>query len=63
MKLKRVKKTIPIIKTKMIEHKDIEIVCPHCHTHLIGGYGEHTLRFLCSYCKQPIEIIWPNLEY
>lgn len=55
-KLKRVKKATPIITIKTYE--EYEVQCPHCKTYLIGGYSKSTLRFLCSRCKQPIELIW-----
>lgn len=54
--MKRVKKTIPKIKTETVEYYEIQ--CPHCKTYLQGGFGKRTIRILCSYCDNPIEIEW-----
>lgn len=45
--MKRVKKTIPKIKTETVEYYEIQ--CPHCKTYLQGGFGKRTIRILCSY--------------
>jgi len=52
--MKRVKKTIPKIKTETVEYYEIQ--CPHCKTYLQGGFEKRTIRILCSYCDNPIEI-------
>jgi ribosomal protein S27E len=56
--MKKAKKTIPKIKTETIIKEYYEIQCPHCKTHLQGGFGKRSLRILCSNCNNPIEIEW-----
>lgn len=54
--MKRAKKAEAQIKIVTI--KQYSISCPHCHTVLIGGFNDYTLRFKCVNCQNPIEIIW-----
>jgi len=41
-----------------IEHTyvQLQVICPHCHTELIGGFGENTLMLACFHCKKPIDL-------
>lgn len=62
-KLKRPKKTIPIIITKTQTVEDTAVKCPHCKT-ILRGYiiSKDVLRFLCFFCHQPIDIEWPQCK-
>ena len=44
---------------KEIKYNENVVICPHCKTHLIGGYNENTMRLRCGHCKNPIDIQWP----
>lgn len=48
---------------KAIVHKEkvtryvYSVICPHCHTTLVGGFGEDTMKMKCSQCSEAINLI------
>ena len=52
--MKRPKKSTP--KFKIVETKIWSVVCPHCHTELVGGFGASCLMLKCYNCSNPIDL-------
>ena len=45
---------------KMQQSKIYSVQCPHCGTLLEGMINENILAIKCYYCKNPIELIFPQ---
>lgn len=58
-KLKKAKKSIPIVKKEMIKMYSIQ--CPHCQTFLRGGITRDIDRLFCYHCKNPIILSWEEI--
>lgn len=52
--MKKPKKATPTYY--VIEEKVWTVVCPHCKTKLVGGFGEDTLMLKCFHCGNPIDL-------
>lgn len=57
-KNKRAKRAA-LIKYKEVTHIIYSVRCPHCKVEMIGdgfGFDEHTLMFICDFCKGIIDL-------
>ncbi len=56
MPKRRVKKAI--VSINKVTRETYYIKCPHCKTINAGGFNRSVLRMECSYCDNPIDLIW-----
>lgn len=59
--MKKAKKAKPLVKIETVIQEHYQVECPHCHTHLQGGYNKRTIQFYCPHCNNPITIDWDNV--
>jgi hypothetical protein len=52
----RAKKAIVYINK--VTREEYNLQCPHCKTINAGGFNRSVLRMECSYCDNPIDLIW-----
>jgi hypothetical protein len=64
LKKKRIyyKKASIFFKKEVVTCKQFTVVCPWCHTHLIGSYDENVFKAQCSYCSKPISLDWDSAK-